>query len=295
MGVLAGLNAGLILSSYTSGAVVVGSTNGVGPELGGLIGRNFGIISNSSASVAIDVKYFGTAGGLVGSDNGDIVKSSSKGRIIAGNNSRLGGLAGNAGCFEGTCPTISYSRATGDVEGGDYACAGGLIGASYARVIASFATGNVTVGRAQNFRCSGVAGGLVGLVGKRIENSYATGRVRGYGGYVGGFVGAVPTGHDSPSAHIATSLSIGKVSGANNSGGFIGYEKTTKNFVNSYWDTDTSRTDRESGNGLDSAGVTGLTDAQLKSALPAGFDPAVWGQNPNINDGYPYLLANPPQ
>jgi hypothetical protein len=42
-------------------------------------------------------------------------------------------------------------------------------------------------------------------------------------------------------------------------------------------------------------GITGLTDAQLKSALPAGFDPNVWGQSPNINNGWPYLLANPPQ
>ncbi len=45
----------------------------------------------------------------------------------------------------------------------------------------------------------------------------------------------------------------------------------------------------------DPPGITGLTDAQLKSALPAGFDPNVWGQNPNINNGWPYLLANPPQ
>ena len=40
--------------------------------------------------------------------------------------------------------------------------------------------------------------------------------------------------------------------------------------------------------------LTGLTDAQLKSGLPAGFDPAVWGQSAGINNGYPYLLSNPP-
>jgi hypothetical protein len=44
-----------------------------------------------------------------------------------------------------------------------------------------------------------------------------------------------------------------------------------------------------------SAGVTGLTDAQLKSDLPAGFDPAIWGQDAAVNNGWPYLLANPPQ
>jgi hypothetical protein len=29
--------------------------------------------------------------------------------------------------------------------------------------------------------------------------------------------------------------------------------------------------------------------------LPEGFDPNVWRSDPNINNGYPYLLANPPQ
>ena len=32
----------------------------------------------------------------------------------------------------------------------------------------------------------------------------------------------------------------------------------------------------------------------MKSGLPDGFDPQVWGQDANINNGYPYLLANPP-
>jgi hypothetical protein len=45
----------------------------------------------------------------------------------------------------------------------------------------------------------------------------------------------------------------------------------------------------------DQSGLTGLTDAQLKSGLPPGFDPKIWGQSPSINNGYPYLLSNPPQ
>ena len=49
------------------------------------------------------------------------------------------------------------------------------------------------------------------------------------------------------------------------------------------------------GDPSDDPGITGLTDAQLKSALPAGFDPNVWGQSSSINNGWPYLLANPPQ
>jgi len=28
-------------------------------------------------------------------------------------------------------------------------------------------------------------------------------------------------------------------------------------------------------------------DVQLKSGLPDGFDPNIWGQDPNIDHGYP--------
>jgi hypothetical protein len=48
------------------------------------------------------------------------------------------------------------------------------------------------------------------------------------------------------------------------------------------------------GNVPNDLGITGLTDAQLKSGLPAGFDPKIWAVNSKINNGYPYLLANPP-
>jgi hypothetical protein len=64
-----------------------------------------------------------------------------------------------------------------------------------------------------------------------------------------------------------------------------------------YWDLDTSGISDPSKGAcypVNDPGVTGLTDAQLKSGLPAGFDPQVWGQNAAINNGYPYLLANPP-
>ena len=64
-----------------------------------------------------------------------------------------------------------------------------------------------------------------------------------------------------------------------------------------YWDLDTSGVSdphRGAGNIADDPGITGLTDAQLKSGLPAGFDPTIWAQKSNINNGYPYLRANPP-
>jgi hypothetical protein len=60
-----------------------------------------------------------------------------------------------------------------------------------------------------------------------------------------------------------------------------------------YWDTKTSGTDVAVGEGS-SNGITGRTTKQLKSGLPAGFDPTVWAEDKKINHGFPYLIANPP-
>jgi hypothetical protein len=41
--------------------------------------------------------------------------------------------------------------------------------------------------------------------------------------------------------------------------------------------------------------VTGLTTKQFKSGLPEGFEPPIWAEKKTINNGYPYLLGNPPR
>jgi len=79
-------------------------------------------------------------------------------------------------------------------------------------------------------------------------------------------------------------------------GGLIGDDEPD-DLTNDYWDLETSGiTDpsQGAGNVSNDPGITGLTDAQLKSGLPAGFDLTIWAQSPDINNGYPYLLANPP-
>ena len=90
---------------------------------------------------------------------------------------------------------------------------------------------------------------------------------------------------------IATSYSTGAVKGKNFKGGFDG--ANIGSTANSYWDTDTSGTDQGSGDGNE-AGLTGLTTAQFQSGLPAAFDPKIWAEDANINNGFPYLIANPP-
>jgi hypothetical protein len=49
------------------------------------------------------------------------------------------------------------------------------------------------------------------------------------------------------------------------------------------------------GNIADDPGIKGKTTQQLQSGLPKGFDPKIWAENPKINGGLPYLIANPPQ
>ena len=97
----------------------------------------------------------------------------------------------------------------------------------------------------------------------------------------------------------ATQPTTGAPSGAKNTGGSVGAIGPNSNPVTDvYWDLDTSGISDPSqgaGNSANYPGITGLTTAQFQSGLPSGFDPSVWAQSPSINNGYPYLIANPPQ
>ena len=81
-------------------------------------------------------------------------------------------------------------------------------------------------------------------------------------------------------------------------GGLVGDDlAATGSLANTYWDLDKGVSDPADGAGniRNDPGITGLADPQLKSEMPAGFDPNIWAQKANINNGYPYLIANPPQ
>lgn len=160
-------------------------------------------------------------------------------------------------------------------------------------------------------------GGLVGInVAADINNSQATGTVRG-GTYVGGLVGynlrgaineSFATGTVNGSyaegglvgyndgsdgtAVINESYSTGAVSGSLSVGGFVGINQYAE-IATCYWDTTTSGTDDGIGGG-NISGLTGLTSKQLRSGLPPGFDPNIWVEKSKINNGFPYLIADPP-
>jgi len=227
---------------------------------GGLAGATLGTGIVSRVRVSGTIRGNGAIGGL-SSAGGSFVDCSSSVRIEANQPSTIAGLVAQ-------------------VEGGS--------------IEASFATGSVTATGKGSY-----VGGLVAVNAGQIQDSYSTGAVTGGAhSFVGGLVGANGDGHHQIPGTIETSYSTGAVSGRNRSkvGGFAGiaYHSRRGGFIRqSYWDTTTSGTDRGVGKG-NPRGVSGLTSQQLQSGLPSGFDPTVWAENPKINDGLPYLIANPP-
>ncbi len=267
---------GVLLQAVSSVALIQSNVQ----IAGGVAGTNAGRITQGSASGSV---AGATAGGLVGSTTGSVRESFATGAVSSANGYELGGLAGFAsgsiaGCF-----------ASGDVGAKSYA--GGLVGyASSAVIDSSFATGTATGGRA--------AGGLIGGAGAKagIVDSYARGDAEATNaklGAAGGLVGTFSNGDT-----IGTSYSTGKAGGGRNNGGLIGAVSFSALLSDAYWDLDTSGIADPAkgiGNIADYPGATGLTTAQLQSQVPTGFDPSVWAGRAGINDGLPYLIANPPQ
>ncbi|MBV8977574.1 MAG: hypothetical protein JO261_15025 [Alphaproteobacteria bacterium] len=272
VGGIDGSNAGGMLAHVSANVTLTGRF-----YVGGLVGKNLGTIDFSSASGTLTGGAF--AGGLVGNNSGTISDSHAAVLLAGTKDGEAGGLAGYS------TGTIERCYATGNVNAKNIG--GGLVGLAWdLNIDSSFATGAVSAIR--------YAGGLIGQSKfATIANSYATnsasvtaGSFSNVGGLVGNFYGT-----------LASSYSTTAVNGPNTPGGVVGRAIPGATASTTYWDLDTSNVSdprRGAGNKRDFPGLTGLSDTQLKSGLPSGFDPAIWGQNPSINNGYPYLLANPP-
>jgi filamentous hemagglutinin family protein len=257
------------------------SSSGTGSSVGGLAGSLYSAtIINSYVTGSITAGNNSFVGGAVGSASGTISNSHSTANVIGGSGSAVGGLVG---AFNGG--SIIQSYATGNVAdgaiGGGGIGVGGLVGQAdfgsptSSEILRSFATGTVTTSGAR-------AGGLIGNAGSTgvtISESYATGPVIGSNfAEVGGLIG-------DNAAIVNQTYAIGAVSGQltlpPTTGGLIGFNGGP--VTASYWNIQTT------GQPMSPAG-TGVTTTQLTGGLPSGFDPTVWGTNPNINNGYPYLL-----
>ena len=262
--------------------------------VGALVAVNRGAIADAFAEGTISGSDPEFVGGLVGvNDGGSITSSYTTGEVMSGGPADIGGLVGGSTLFSAT---IRNSHSTADVIGGSEG-AGGLVGFLTGSLTNSWASGTVKTGYSY-------AGGLVGRWSttagsySSLENCYATGNAKAHIA-VGGLVGQINPGGDSSQVLITNSYATGQPTGASYSiGGLLGDIEGQRGSVsNTYWDTDTSGiTDPSQGVGGEpnAPGVTGLSDSQLTSGLPAGFDPTVWAENPNINGGRPYLIDNPP-
>lgn len=245
-----------------------------------MAGEGSASYSHSSATVIAGstTTYTVLAGGLIGYATNVIDHCYASGNVSMGNGSRdaggeAGGLVGDA-----FSAPITFSSASGSVHGGRSTTVGGLVAVSRTTLSQSFATGAVTTG------AGGTAGGFVGSA-TAAQDDYATGAVSGGApSSIGGFIW-------QNIGNAGTSYSIGHVSAGRKVGGFAAV--LNGQFQNDDWDLDTSGSNQATGDG-NVNGVTGLTDAHLKSALPSGFDSEIWAIDPEINNGYPYLIANPP-
>jgi len=236
-------------------------------------------------------------GGMIGSNGGQIDSSSTAVSIAYNGTHRgnpfVGGLVGLDEAIDSVeTGAITNSRATGDITAQTIAVTGGLVGAiDGASIATSFATGNLSCIK----RCD--AGGLLGETRYQssVANSYATGNIA-EGAYIGGLVGLINQGALS----VAASYSTGAPTGGTDSvvGGFVGYDGSSSGSLGDcYWDTDTSGiTNPSQGAGYPSndSGITAKTTKQLQSGLPKGFDSAIWAEKKTVNNGLPYLKANPP-
>ena len=207
-GVLSG--SGTITGTGLSDVAVHGNN-----EVGGLVGRSYGTISNSYSSGDVSGAY--QVGGLVGyTQDGTITNSYATGDVSGRN--MAGGLVGaNVG-------TITNSSATAAVLVEEIH-AGGLVAFNKGQITNSYAAG-VAEGRS-------LTGGLVGYnyKGAMVMNSYAAGNALGDTS-VGGLVGA-------NAGKITSSYAIGNKQNYQvivrlRGGGLVGHNMNGAIVINSY-------------------------------------------------------------
>ena len=255
-----------------------GTVSALNAEVGGLAGITLSacVISGSWSSGSVTGGgYFAYLGGLVGQISNGLVQSSySRSAVTATGTSSsdimyVGGLAGQV-----LIGSVVGSFALGPVTATSEANStyvGGFVGYNSKTISQCFAAGPV------KGSVLGATGGLAGGGSGAISDCYATGTVAGTSGPTAGLVGSLGT-----NGTINRSFAAGRVAVVNGARGeLVASIFNSGPVTNSYWDKSTS------GQGS-SAGGTGLTTAQLKAALPAGFITSRWGITRTVS--YPFLI-----
>lgn len=259
-GGLVGRNEGTISTSSAASTLTAGSNADATDSFtaGGLVGQNDGTISDSSASGEVS-SYREAAGGLVGRNTatGTISDSSASGNVSTEVRDNVGGFAGeNFG-------SISGSSATGTVTSADDR-AGGFVGDNAGTISDSRATGNATsTGTLDDSGDpdSDDAGGFAGRnrTDGTITNSTASGNAEADGDNVGGFVGE---NRGTVSGSAATGSAT---AGVLKAGGFVGWAQNATSTI-----TDSSATG-DATSGLDNAGAfAGTNDGTISGSSATG-------------------------
>jgi filamentous hemagglutinin family protein len=234
----------------------------------------FGYLNNANISnigvINAQLTGYNYVGALMGRAYSTPVWNSYATGDVTGTHSYIGGLIGEGGS------TIDNTFAVADVYG--TSCVGALMGRSGAIITRSWSSGSVGSNSAG-------AGGLVGQNTGTISESYSTALVSSTSSWVGGLVG-----NNTATGSISTSYALGKVYGANSTGGLVGYNEgvidasyssgrvtspgtlgglvgiDSGTISNSYWNITTSGQPS-------SAGGTGLTTAEiLQQGSFSGWD-----------------------
>jgi hypothetical protein len=134
-------------------------------DVGGLVGQNRGLVSESYVTGSVNGNGYGV-GGLVGENNGSGTVNRSYATCGVSGNGRIGGLIGE------NWGTVSESYATGNVNGSIFNV-GGLVGGNGGTVSRSYATGMVT---GDGFGVGGLIGESMGFVEYSFWNTESTGQ-----------------------------------------------------------------------------------------------------------------------
>lgn len=268
VGALAGQNDGTIFNTSASNIVSGPSLSSI---LGGLVGGNAGTISHSHTTAPVSGDAY--LGGLVGYNDvtGVLADVYATGTVTARNGS-MTGAGGLVGENHGSVTRASAIGAVkGDASGALSGLVGGLVGGNYGALTDVYALGSVK---------GGTAGGLVGLhASGSISRAYATGSISG-GDHAAGLAG-------DNSGTISEAYATGAVSGGSFSGGLVAVNAGTVSAA--AWNKDSTGQSIGYGQNTGTFSGSGLTNTQLTSALPSGFNASAWGNASNNTS--PYLLS----
>ncbi|EHK02656.1 GLUG domain-containing protein, partial [Candidatus Haloredivivus sp. G17] len=163
VGAVVGKNLGLVANTSASGNIT-----SVGSKVGGIAGQSYNFIRKSNSSV--NLRGQSEVGGLVGRNDGNLESSYSTGNVTG--DEEVGGLVGLNDENEGIANSYSTSKVTGNRS------VGGLVGYNNGRITESYSAGNVTGDTYEG----GLIGWNVGTVESSFWNTQTSGSIDSDGG-----------------------------------------------------------------------------------------------------------------